>query len=282
MIGECCSWLSLMTQRDTFHTNGMVLLKLHWAAPSFESVMVDHMVMVMRIEASTSMKASASMEFATSTTRSTACSTTCSSTCSNDTEMAWNGYTWFILSTIKISFLKHRMFDVSWWQSWWVFRNRRCLHRIPTVDGCSTSPAPRKESPLTSLRWVLIQSTLHKSQEPNLLRSRPTDLPVGEPCMAVVRKLHMHRTTSCMDCLPSPVAIHLAGNWAVQSLIHLLCLGPACTCFQTMPAPGSTLGLLEPSQPLPCLVQHQCFFSGDHAFGPSCVAGMKCHQLTPS
>ena len=148
-------------------------------------------------------------------------------------------------------------------------------HHIPTVDGCSTSPAPRKESPLTSLRWVLIQSTLDTSHEPNLLGYWPASLPVGEPCMAVVRKLHMHRTTSCMDCLPGPVATHLAGTWTAQSVIHLLCLGPACTCFQTMPAPGSTLGGFEPSQPLPCSVQHQCFFSGDHAF----VKSAKAHSL---
>ena len=30
-----------------------------------------------------------------------------------------------------------------------------------------------------------------------------------------------------------------------------------------MPAPGSTLGGPEPSQPLPSVVQHQCFFGGD-------------------
>ena len=48
-----------------------------------------------------------------------------------------------------------------------------------------------------------------------------------------------------------------------------------------MPKPASTAGGLDPSQPLPRCVQHQCFFEGDHAsvgtdFGVACL---NCCQL---
>lgn len=44
---------------------------------------------------------------------------------------------------------------------------------------------------------------------PGLLWYGPATLPVGEPCMTVIWELRVHGTTSCMNSLPGPVAIHL-------------------------------------------------------------------------
>ena len=108
--------------------------------------------------------------------------------------------------------------------------------------------------------------------------------------MAIIRKLRVDAASS-MHSLPGPVAVDLGSfqrcdcnpmplkhsqdttqqadmptasncqNNANRPILNLL----ACTCFQTMPKPASTAGGLDPSQPLPRCVQHQCFFEGDHA-----------------
>ena len=115
-------------------------------------------------------------------------------------------------------------------------------------------------------------------------------MPVVKPGMAIIRKLRVDAASS-MHSLPGPVAVDLYSfqrcdcnpmplkhsqdttqqadmptasncqNNANRPILNLL----ACTCFQTMPKPASTAGGLDPSQPLPRCVQHQCFFEGDHA-----------------
>lgn len=43
---------------------------------------------------------------------------------------------------------------------------------------------------------------------PRLLWTRPTALPVVEPCMAIIWELRVH-SASCMNSLPGPIAVHL-------------------------------------------------------------------------
>ena len=136
---------------------------------------------------------------------------------------------------------------------------------------------------------------LIENQAQHLLGLRPPRLPVRQARMAVVRVLHrgVHYRATGFNGHPGPIATHLHlraarngglpfprelkvdedpwktlenhgkdrekhwGKAKISSRFH-----PAA-CFHFMPKPGSTLGGLAPSQPLPSLVQHHCFLGGD-------------------
>ena len=59
------------------------------------------------------------------------------------------------------------------------------------------------------LSWSYSRVT-NRARSTGLLWYGPATLPVGEPCMTVIWELRVHGTTSCMNSLPGPVAIHLA------------------------------------------------------------------------